>query len=97
MHISKKFNSNSVASIYNHIIDKNSTLNVDNFSLAYQLVTNSNLRRKEGFKPFQESDFIFLIADIQKNTKIYEQFKSDLELYTDGILKDVHIITEASE
>lgn len=49
------------------------------------------------FVPFRKARFIFLVADIQRDERQKELLKRDLDLYTDGIVKDVIINTDGSQ
>ena len=44
----------------------------------------------------ENSEFIFLIADIQKNKDVNKKFNKDLNLYTKGIVKEISINTKGS-
>lgn len=67
---------------------------------VYEQVLNSLLEKDKtkAFRitPFSKSEFIFLLADIQKDSIQRDQFKKDLELYTKGILNDVKINIDGS-
>lgn len=52
---------------------------------------NDNTR---SIRNFENSKFIFLIADIQKDALIYKKFKKELNLYTQGIVTDLSITTD---
>lgn len=43
---------------------------------------------------FNKAKFIYLLADIQKNARIREEFKKDISLYTHGIVNDINVNLE---
>lgn len=76
--------------IYKKVIERNT---IDTYEDVYRKIKQ---KISPNFNSFKKFKFIFLLADIQRNTEVKESFKRDLQLFTQGIIKDIYINTKGS-
>ncbi len=67
--------------------------NNDVYEQVVEYLKSEN-KRRHSLTPFDKSQFIFLVADIQKDEKLKSEYQKDLALYTRGIVNDVSISVE---